>query len=324
MDANPNYRNEFINDVERGQLKEAFMRIDIDKSGTLDFKELTEIVKVVGETMTEQEIHRLMDDADKDHNGCLDFDEFLDAVRFMRYRHKFMLKSIAGMSQYVEDAKKDIKKMDAERDSARYKEFQLKNFSAKQFGGQTASSAQEAERKERRKSEMMVFLSGSGKTAAQVSPAGGRIVKAASETSRSVSRPISVPSTSRGPLSAYKVAKVLSDLPSLIASRAWQKIKFSVKDVVLMGTEFLKICDPVTESLSFGALTKLVRDMSGSEISDGDVRHILTAADDDESGTIEFDEYLVVMKIIKYRFQIVADNIDAIQDFVANPPAASS
>ncbi|XP_077226088.1 calcium-dependent protein kinase 20-like [Tasmannia lanceolata] len=61
-------------------LKELFKMIDSDNSGQITFEELKAGLKRVGATLTESEIHALMEAADVDRSGTIDYGEFIAAT----------------------------------------------------------------------------------------------------------------------------------------------------------------------------------------------------------------------------------------------------
>ncbi|KAF3774722.1 Calcium-dependent protein kinase [Nymphaea thermarum] len=71
---------ESLSEDEIGGLKEIFQMIDADNSGTITFDELKEGLRKVGSELMESEIRSLMDAADIDNNGTLDYGEFLAAT----------------------------------------------------------------------------------------------------------------------------------------------------------------------------------------------------------------------------------------------------
>ncbi|CAN6445287.1 unnamed protein product [Victoria cruziana] len=71
---------ESLSEEEIGGLKDIFQMIDTDNSGTITFEELKEGLKKVGSELMESEIRSLMDAADIDNNGTLDYGEFLAAT----------------------------------------------------------------------------------------------------------------------------------------------------------------------------------------------------------------------------------------------------
>ncbi|KAK7279722.1 hypothetical protein RJT34_24779 [Clitoria ternatea] len=71
---------ERLSEEEIGGLKELFKMIDADNNGTITFEELREGLKSVGSNLMESEIKSLMDAADIDCNGTIDYGEFLAAT----------------------------------------------------------------------------------------------------------------------------------------------------------------------------------------------------------------------------------------------------
>merc|ERR1711906_36338 len=51
-----------------------------DKTGTVSFKNLKRVCQELGENMTDDELKEMMDWADKDGDGVLNEDEFINAV----------------------------------------------------------------------------------------------------------------------------------------------------------------------------------------------------------------------------------------------------
>ncbi|KAL9317750.1 hypothetical protein ACSQ67_014267 [Phaseolus vulgaris] len=71
---------ERLSEEEIGGLKELFRMIDEDNSGTITFQELKDGLKSVGCDLMESEIKSLMEAADIDSNGTIDYGEFLAAT----------------------------------------------------------------------------------------------------------------------------------------------------------------------------------------------------------------------------------------------------
>jgi len=79
---------------------DAFAMIDADQSGTIDSSELMMIFEQLGITATAMDIRLIMDVADVDGNGELDFDEFLAAVMgFARDKGVDQEKSTAALGK---------------------------------------------------------------------------------------------------------------------------------------------------------------------------------------------------------------------------------
>eukprot|EP00756_Hemistasia_phaeocysticola_P027406 Hpha_TRINITY_DN16117_c1_g1::TRINITY_DN16117_c1_g1_i1::g.6851::m.6851/K02183/CALM; calmodulin len=62
------------------EFREAFLLFDADGSGSISVDELGEVMRSVGQACTEEEIQRLIKEADMDNNGVIDFPEFLTIV----------------------------------------------------------------------------------------------------------------------------------------------------------------------------------------------------------------------------------------------------
>ncbi|XP_050383850.1 calcium-dependent protein kinase SK5-like [Argentina anserina] len=71
---------ERLSEEEIGGLRELFKMIDADDSGSITFEELKEGLRKVGSELMESEIKDLMDAADIDNNGTIDYGEFLAAT----------------------------------------------------------------------------------------------------------------------------------------------------------------------------------------------------------------------------------------------------
>ena len=61
-------------------LLKVFKLFDDDKTGTVSFKNLKRVCQELGENMTDDELKEMMDWADKDGDGVLNEDEFINAV----------------------------------------------------------------------------------------------------------------------------------------------------------------------------------------------------------------------------------------------------
>ncbi|CAM6030598.1 unnamed protein product, partial [Sphagnum balticum] len=71
---------ESLSEEEIAGLKEMFLMMDSDGSGSISFEELKEGLKKVGSNLMEADIRQLMDAADVDHDGTIDYGEFLAAT----------------------------------------------------------------------------------------------------------------------------------------------------------------------------------------------------------------------------------------------------
>jgi calcium-dependent protein kinase len=71
---------ESLSEEEIAGLKEMFMMMDTDGSGSISFEELKAGLKKVGSNLMEEDVRQLMDAADVDGNGTIDYGEFLAAT----------------------------------------------------------------------------------------------------------------------------------------------------------------------------------------------------------------------------------------------------
>ncbi|ETS83025.1 Calmodulin [Pestalotiopsis fici W106-1] len=62
-------------DAEK-ELREAFKVFDRDNSGTISAAELRNVLTSLGENLTDEQIDEMIQSADKDGNGAIDYDEF--------------------------------------------------------------------------------------------------------------------------------------------------------------------------------------------------------------------------------------------------------
>ena len=69
-----------LRDDEVEELRQAFDLFDTDGSGTIDPKELRAAMQSLGFETKNQTIYQMIQDIDKDGDGDVDFDEFLDLM----------------------------------------------------------------------------------------------------------------------------------------------------------------------------------------------------------------------------------------------------
>ena len=58
------------------ELKGVFEMFDVDGSGAIDAKELKQVMQNLGMNPTEEEVNRMMQEADEDDSGEIEFKEF--------------------------------------------------------------------------------------------------------------------------------------------------------------------------------------------------------------------------------------------------------
>ncbi|MQL98837.1 hypothetical protein Taro_031549 [Colocasia esculenta] len=76
---------ENLSEEEIKGLKQMFMNMDTDKSGTITYEELKTGLARLGSKLSEAEVKQLMDAADIDGNGAIDYIEFITATM---HRHR--------------------------------------------------------------------------------------------------------------------------------------------------------------------------------------------------------------------------------------------
>jgi len=69
-----------IDKREGVELREAFKVFDVDGNGVITRSELKMVMKNLGENLTEQDLNEMMLEADKNGDGVVDFDEFVEVV----------------------------------------------------------------------------------------------------------------------------------------------------------------------------------------------------------------------------------------------------
>ncbi|XP_040578967.1 neo-calmodulin [Lepeophtheirus salmonis] len=63
------------------EFKEAFALFDKNGDGTIDSHELVAVMRMMGYNPTDEEIQEMIDDADKDMSGSINFQEFIGLMR---------------------------------------------------------------------------------------------------------------------------------------------------------------------------------------------------------------------------------------------------
>lgn len=61
-------------------MKKVFREIDFNKSGKLDKNEILRAMKEMGNPMTPQEVDDVMRECDKDKDGQINYDEFVESM----------------------------------------------------------------------------------------------------------------------------------------------------------------------------------------------------------------------------------------------------
>ena len=66
-----------LNEDELAEIKEIFTHYDADKNGTIERSEFANLLKALDADMSDEEVAAGLDALDDNHNGKIDFDEFL-------------------------------------------------------------------------------------------------------------------------------------------------------------------------------------------------------------------------------------------------------
>ncbi|XP_056022814.1 uncharacterized protein LOC125649260 isoform X2 [Ostrea edulis] len=67
-------------DEIKHDLKKAFRVFDINGDGFITREELREVLTKMGETLTDHEVDEMMENADKNGDGKIDYDEYVDVM----------------------------------------------------------------------------------------------------------------------------------------------------------------------------------------------------------------------------------------------------
>ena len=63
------------------EIQMAFQMLDTDKKGKITFSDLKKVAKELGENITDQELHEMINEADQDNDGEISFEEFVSVIR---------------------------------------------------------------------------------------------------------------------------------------------------------------------------------------------------------------------------------------------------
>jgi len=86
-DTSEAIRSDF-NAVELVNYREAFVQIDLNHDGHLDFEEIKAVFGKLGQSIEVSELKMLFEEADSNHNGTLEFNEFLDLMSKIKHSEK--------------------------------------------------------------------------------------------------------------------------------------------------------------------------------------------------------------------------------------------
>merc|ERR1719169_374342 len=73
--------HKILNKDPKDDLVKAFRLFDDDKTGFVTFKNLKRVAKETNQTLTDDELQQMLDDADRDGDGQLNEDEFLRMMK---------------------------------------------------------------------------------------------------------------------------------------------------------------------------------------------------------------------------------------------------
>ena len=65
----------------REEIMKAFRLFDDDETGKISFRNLKRVAKELGETMSDEELQEMIDEADRDGDGEISQDEFLHIMK---------------------------------------------------------------------------------------------------------------------------------------------------------------------------------------------------------------------------------------------------
>ncbi len=71
---------EYLSSEQVDEFKQAFSLFDKDGDGTITIKELGIVMRSLGQNPTEVELQRMINEADEDGSGTIDFEEFVQMM----------------------------------------------------------------------------------------------------------------------------------------------------------------------------------------------------------------------------------------------------
>merc|ERR1711912_154257 len=69
--------NKILNKDPKDDMLKAFRLFDDDQTGTVSFKNIKRVARETNQTLTDDELQEMLNDADKDQDGVLNEEEFL-------------------------------------------------------------------------------------------------------------------------------------------------------------------------------------------------------------------------------------------------------
>merc|ERR1719265_424488 len=73
--------NKILNKDPKDDMLKAFRLFDDDETGTISFKNLKRVARETNQTLTDDELQEMLNDADKDGDGVLNEEEFLAMMK---------------------------------------------------------------------------------------------------------------------------------------------------------------------------------------------------------------------------------------------------
>merc|ERR1712224_83231 len=75
--------NKILNKDPKDDMLKAFRLFDDDETGTVSFKNLKRVAKETNQSLSEDELQEMFNDADKDGDGVLNEEEFLRMMKIL-------------------------------------------------------------------------------------------------------------------------------------------------------------------------------------------------------------------------------------------------
>ena len=94
-----------LTEEQVAEFKECFSLFDGDGSGTVDTGELGEVMRSLGQKMSDDELHRMIEEVDADGSGTVDFAEFLGMMAKQMRDHDTDIVLKRAFDLFAENAK---------------------------------------------------------------------------------------------------------------------------------------------------------------------------------------------------------------------------
>eukprot|EP01122_Echinamoeba_exundans_P003406 TRINITY_DN13511_c0_g1_i1.p1 TRINITY_DN13511_c0_g1~~TRINITY_DN13511_c0_g1_i1.p1 ORF type:complete len:180 (+),score=52.13 TRINITY_DN13511_c0_g1_i1:22-540(+) len=69
-----------LTDEQKEDLRKAFDMFDTDQSGQINAQELRDAMQALGFEVEQKEVENMIESVDKDHNGAIEFEEFVEMM----------------------------------------------------------------------------------------------------------------------------------------------------------------------------------------------------------------------------------------------------